>query len=220
MRATARAGCSRRRGWRRSDAMTSSRAVSSRATSVVAYVVLIALSVGAVLLLWKAVPWIVHEVYGLYNRSGVEFRLGLITAVLSTAGVVWSVLSQRHKETEALRFERKRDVYSDFFDLLFSFVAANEDDIDLSNDLQTRVRFREITKKMMIWASPQTIDAFNKFVSDGAHAATSEGETFKRVETLMRQFRRDLGHNDRRLKKFALTKLVVRGDEHYKFDSM
>lgn len=164
------------------------------------------------------IPWLIKELYTLYNRAETEFKLGLLTAVVSTAGVVWSVLYQRRRELESLNFEKKREAYTGFFDLLFEFMDASDTDVDIVNDPQTKVKLRAITRKLMVWGSADTINAFNKFQVDSLQVSDDVKVIFKNMENLLLQFRKDLGHNDKKLSDFALAKLIVRADDHHSFD--
>lgn len=185
---------------------------------ILAIILFISILVGIGYAVWVGVPWFYREIAGLYGKAETEFKLGLITAVVSTAGVAWSVIYQRRKELDALRFERKREAYAVFFDLLFEFMKASDNGIDPLEDPTFKDRWRGLTKGLMIWGNPRTITAFNKFQSGSSQTSNDFRETVLRVESLLRQFRADLGHRDAFLKRFALTKLILRGDEHHKLD--
>ena len=185
---------------------------------IVGWLIILAVLSATAYLFWVGVPRLFAEVAKLYGEATPQFKLGLITAVLSTAGVVWSVLYQRRKELESLQFERKREAYSAFFDLLFDFLKATDSDVDLTSDPAFKDRFRDLAKEMMIWGSPTTINAYNQFQANSSRPTDDVRTIFNRVETLLRHFRADLGHRDRRLKKFALTKLILKGDEHKTLD--
>jgi hypothetical protein len=161
--------------------------------------------------------WAAKEILRLYSEAGSDFKLGLLTALISLVGVVWSVIYQRRKELLALQFDRKREAYGVFFDLLFDFIDANKSGLDPMDDPTFQTKWTDLTKRMMIWGGAKTINAFNAFQAAGHVAGDDIKSTSNQVEKLMREFRVDLGHNDSQLKPFALTKLMVRGDEHYKF---
>jgi hypothetical protein len=184
-----------------------------------AFAVIVGVLAGTGYAAWWAAGWLLPEVAKLYREASTEFRLGLITAVLSTAGVVWSVIYQRRKELDALRFERKREAYNGFFDMLFDFMKAADTGADPTSDAIFKDKWREITKNMMIWASPGSINAFNKFQVESLRPSDDMKVTFGRMEKLLRQFRADLGHRDTWLRPFGLTKLILRGEEHSKLDA-
>ena len=192
--------------------------VRKHALAILAWVVVLAIIIGGGCLLWVGIPWIVRELGHLYTASGTEFKLGLLTAVLSAAGLIWSVLYQKRRELEALQFERKREAYSAFFNFLFEILKANDEGVDPLADPDMKDKWRDLTKQMMIWADATTINAFNFFQRESLAPTDDLKVTFDRVERLMRAFRRDLGHRDRRLERFGLTKLIVKGDEHHKMD--
>lgn len=182
------------------------------------WVILAASVTGLGWVVYHAGMWVFFEVARLYKASGTEFRLGLLTAILTTTGVVWSVIYQRRREVEQLQFEKKYEAYGYFFDMLFDVVDKNRRNTayDPLSDENFVRQWRDMTKKMMIWGSSKTISAYNDFQradSNGGALATTA-----RVEALMRRFRADLGHKDRRLKKFALSKLLIKGDEHHFLD--
>ena len=69
----------------------------------------------------------------------------------------------------------------------------------------------------MVWGSASTITAFNKFIYESAlNSDPNTKMVFLRTEAFLRAIRKDLGHNDGALERFALTKMIVRGDEHHK----
>jgi hypothetical protein len=78
---------------------------------------------------------------------------------------------------------------------------------------------RDTVKDVMVWGSANTINEYNKFIR--TTASQPEGlAIFPVVETLLRALRKDLGHNDQKMEKFGLTKLIVKGDEHGALDAL
>lgn len=161
--------------------------------------------------------WALTELWHLYSRAGDDFKLGVLTAFVSLFGVVWSVIYQRRKELLALQFERKREAYGAFFDLFFDFLDAGKRGVDPVLDQSFQDKWTNLTKSLMVWGGARTINAFNAFQA-GSVVGEDIKESSARIEKLMREFRADLGHKDTQLKPYALTKLIVKGDEHHKFD--
>ena len=101
---------------------------------------------------------------------------------------------------------------------MFELFSAQRQGSDLTED-ETIERMNAIVKDVMVWGSAETVNQYNAFLRNSLTANQDNPKVlFENVEALLRSFRKDLGHNDRALENLALTKLILKPDEHDKLD--
>lgn len=174
-----------------------------------------------VALLFVAAGWFLfeigREILRLYSEAENDLKLGVITAAGSALAFVANNAIQSSRERRARLFEAKREAYGEFFESFMSFfhgVAGGRK----PTEAELIKAIQGLSTDVMTWGGAETVNAFNNFQRANAAPANNDRELFLRTETFLRALRRDLGHSDGSLKSFALTKLIVRGDEHHKFD--
>ena len=166
--------------------------------------------------LWFAFE-IVREIIRLYSSADADLKLGVITAVGSAFAFVLNNAIQASRERRARLFEAKREAYAKFFASFMSFFHRFARDKDVSEQ-EMITAIQGLATDVMTWGSAQTINAFNKYQKENATPTDDMKKLFARTEEFLRALRNDLGHSDRSLEKFALTKLLLRGDEHEKLN--
>ena len=160
---------------------------------------------------------LVREFYALYAIAKPELRLGVLTAVGSGAALIWTSSLQAKRERQSRLFESKRAAYSHFFDLLFSMLRAQKLDSEVDQD-KLMQDFSAFTQNVMTWGSAETINAFNSWQRGNLSHSDDVKTIFRNIEVLLRALRKDLGHNDTALESFALSKLILKVEEHHKLN--
>ena len=168
-------------------------------------------------------PAIAYQLIKLFIAADINVKLGTLTAAVSVMALLYNNARQQGREIASRHFSEKREVYQQFFDLLFEFMQAQKSESEV--DLPIK-RASNILKSIMVWGSAETINAYNEFISftavqspetDEVLNAPLKLDTFEKMEALLRSMRKDLGHPDGKLEKFSLSKLFIKGDEHHKF---
>lgn len=144
-------------------------------------------------------------------------KLGVLTAAGSALAFIINNAVQSSRERRARLFEAKRQAYGDFFKAFMSFFhktaqGENPEGLEMVKAIQN------LSTDVMTWGSAATINAFNQFQRESVMPASDQRALFLRTERFLRALRNDLGHSDANLKPFALTKLILKGDEHAKLD--
>lgn len=173
----------------------------------------------AAIVLIIAAGWLVYTGCALLLKASVTAKLGVLTASVGVVTFIYNNNRQQIREIKARQFNEKRQAYQKFFDFMFDIFSAQRSGVAISEaDMIDRMHL--ITKDLMVWGSADTINQYNEFMRQSA-APQPEGSLtiFKHVETLMRSFRRDLGHNDRKLENMGLSKLLLKAEEHGKLDN-
>jgi hypothetical protein len=160
------------------------------------------------------------EIYSLYMRADANVRLGVLTAFGSAAAFVINNVIQNARERRSRLFEAKREAYSTFFRFFMSIFHRSDTENPVAEQDIVQA-LRDLSTTLLTWGSPDAIKAFNSFARQSALNPSAEGyELYSRAENFLRALRKDLGHADSSLDKLALTKLIVRGDEHHKLDAL
>ena len=162
--------------------------------------------------------WMAYIGTSLLVQATVTAKLGVLTAAVAVATFIYNNNKQQIREIKARQFAEKRAAYQKFFDLLFKIFAAERSENPLTeNDMIDSMH--QITKNFMIWGSADTINQYNEFTRQSSNQNPDDHlKIFDNVERLMRSFRKDLGHNDRKLEKLGLSKLLLKAEEHHKID--
>lgn len=97
---------------------------------------------------------------------------------------------------------------------MFDMFEAQSDETTI-DDKESIKRTRSFVKDIMVWGSPETINQYNIFIRNSVTQSSDDPKAvMSNVEALMRSLRKDLGHDDRKLEKLGLSKLLIKGEEH------
>lgn len=168
-----------------------------------------------------AIGWlffeIAREVLRLYGTADPDIKLGVMTAIGSLAAFLVTNGIQSERERRARLFESKREAYGVFFKSYMAFFHKTALGEELDPDEMVR-SIQSLSRDVMTWGSADTVNAFNKFQRENSSPTDDTVELFRRNEDFLRALRKDLGHKDTSLNRFALTKLILKADEHEKLD--
>lgn len=163
--------------------------------------------------------WLIYqlsiEVSEIYGKADADTKLGVLTATGSAAAFILNNMVQSSRERKARLFESKREAYDRFFSFFFSLFTAQRSGAELETEATVQ-NFQEFTRSVMTWGSAETVNALNHYQRAAEAAQENPIAIFTHTETLLRALRKDLGHSDSRLENLALTKLILKGDEHHK----
>lgn len=158
------------------------------------------------------------EFLTLYRLADPNLKLGVLTAIGSGIAFMWTTLHQSRRERQARLFESKREAYDKFFEFFFGIFDAQRAGKPLS-DAKLVQMFSEFTRNVMTWGSAAAINAVNEYQRASTDVPPGDLKAlFRNTETLLRALRSDLGHGDSALEPFALTKLILKAEEHHKLD--
>lgn len=168
-------------------------------------------------------PFAIYFLTKLFIVADSNVKLGAITAIISVVALIYNNSRQQIREISSRHYTEKRESYRNFFDILFEFMQSSKTGREPDSSLE---RISDILKSIMIWGSSETINAYNAFMRHSTEQMQPgrddddaiNFETFQKMESLLRNMRKDLGHSDRNLDRHALTKLFISADEHHKFD--
>ena len=156
--------------------------------------VLIALVLSIGTLVVFVVTWLAAD-------ANTRFAVLGISATALTA--VYVNRQTKRREIEARFFEHKRDAYKSFIDLLFTMTGKGKKPADL----QLERRMLQFKKDLLLWASPQMIELWNKVES------SKPDEGILNLERILREIRKELGQDDSGSQPGDLVATIIKGDE-------
>ena len=187
-------------------------------------VILFLLKLIGIVLIVAGLLFSAYFLSNLFISASGNVKLGILTALISLIALIYNNSRQQIRDISSRHFNEKREAYRDFIDLLFEFMRAVHTSETPNASLE---RISEIQKNILVWGSAETMNAYNAFMVASVAGKDSNAEQssedkpdlriFHAMEALLRSIRKDLGHSDRKLKKFAVTKLFIVADEHHKF---
>jgi hypothetical protein len=161
---------------------------------------------------------ILRELLRLYGRADANLKLAVMTAAGSAIAFVANNAIQSARERKAQLFEKKREAYDKFFQFFHSIFSRQKTGNPVSQK-EIIESLQDFTKSIMTWGSADTINSFNEYQRTNQNIDPNDLPLlFGTTEKFLRALRKGLGHSDTSLEKLALTKLIVKADEHHKLE--
>ena len=128
--------------------------------------------------------------------------------LLFGSGLITTLISQKHtanKEIDSRLFQHKGTTYQEFLEFLNRRMQGDQN-IDVEEKMS---EFREL---LTLWGDAQTINSFEFFAALNKNPG-DEIDAFLRVDMLLRNLRRELGHNDKKLSIGTIALMQIKPDE-------
>lgn len=135
-------------------------------------------------------------------KAGIIGLLGMFLAAILTN------FFTRRREINARHFSEKREAYAKFIDIVFSIVSSINSGRNLSEQSLAN-KIMGFKKELMVWGGPEVIQSWNDFEIQSEKVSEDPKDILSAVERLLRAIRKDLGHDDRRLKFGSLLGLLM-----------
>lgn len=153
-------------------------------------------------------------IYGVYFLAGWIKELNpsvagaVVTATLSLFGLLYVQWQSKSRDIAESHRKSKIEVYNILFDLIDKF-QNNEIEYDENNELpnEIKLKFRQLTRGLILWASPEVIKAYLEFRTG---SVSNQGNILFTVDTLYRAIRKDLSNSNSLLNKGDLIKLNLK----------
>ncbi|WP_183565119.1 hypothetical protein [Mucilaginibacter sp. SP1R1] len=141
----------------------------------------------------------------------------IIAGLVTVTGYFISRNFERKKIIEQQIREKKLPVYEEFINFLFNVMMSSKTDTPVS-DKEMEKFLIDFNKKSIIWLSDNSLNAFIKWRSAAVNAANSSDKTIQNLfimEELLLEFRKDIGHSNKGLKRGDLLTMFVNDMEQY-----
>ena len=175
-----------------------------------AYVVVLA---GIIIVL--LVPWYIYANLQNFNPNIIAtIAAALIGGFFALKGYSES----KKREVAARHFSEKKIAYKNFTDMIFRLVqnAGTKNAVSQKDISKAIYNFRN---EIIVWGDAETLRAYEG-LSKGENPDADNGDTLISMDTLLRAIRKDLGHNDRKLKKGEIVKIFLNDEGKEELDSL
>lgn len=145
-------------------------------------------------------------------KAGIIGILGVLLAAILTN------FFTRRREINARHFLEKREAYGKIIDIVFDMIASTKSGKSIPD--KTLVNKMLVFKKgLMVWGDPEVIELWNEFEIESERVRNDDDPRIilTAMEHVLRAIRKDLGHDDGRLKFGSLFGLIILGKDKKKF---
>lgn len=140
-----------------------------------------------------------------------------LATVFTGLVVIYGYSETKKRETVARHFIEKKNAYGDFINFICKISERKNQG---KNSFQEMVNKTETFKRALItWGGKDIIDAYNRYTRT-ANPATTDKDLFLLVDDLLRAIRKDLGHNDSKLKRGELVGMFLDNESKEKLDKL
>lgn len=122
-----------------------------------------------------------------------EIALSILGLVATTWFAIWSFNKTKRRESEALLFPNKAEVYKKIVDIIRDLTFAQKGWIDEIDQNVLAQRFSEARFDMIIWGGQDTIRALGRLEDAGEEGPAG---LFQASANLYHCLRKELGHSD------------------------
>lgn len=157
----------------------------------------------------------------IFIRGLLEADPGISAAVIGVIGVltagIWSHYSARRREINSRHFIEKKNAYLHLINLIFDLFIASKKDSAIT-ETQIQERLLEFKREFMVWGDQNVIEALAIYENKSTALLKQEHqpdttEQLLIVDDLLRAIRKDLGHDDARLKRGSLVGMLLKAEE-------
>ncbi|THF57146.1 hypothetical protein [Ollibium composti] len=169
---------------------------------------LFALAVSAVAL-WWLLTGALQYIFGL-DKAVVPAVIGGIVAIALAIFAYWR---ERAKARAEAHRDKKIEVYSIFYDMIFDLLRNQKDGIsvDLETDSTFRDRWMRLTRGVMFYGSPHVVEAMANFKTN---ENTSPINSLQRIGDIYLAMRKDIGLSNWGLTNVSIHQVYVNDDVH------
>jgi hypothetical protein len=167
----------------------------------------LALGFGLLAILAAAAIWSVVVFSSAFMAANPSVQAATIAALAAIASLIVTYLRERAKSVQEAHREKKIEVYSKFYDLMFSTLRAEKEgrQIDnLSEDPKFRDDWYSITRGILFYGSPRVVKAFSRVSREANNGEVAS--VLSRMGDVLLAMRADIG-----LSNYGLNSISVHG---------
>ena len=147
----------------------------------------------------------------------VPLAVTILTATLGLTATLYTQYTSRKREVEAAHRERKIEIYLQFLNILEKLLTSNNPDLD-GEPIDSKTLAMELIKirtKSVLWASPGVIKALSQ-IGSPQEESNSPIRTFRVLDELQREMRKDIGLSNASLGQDFFIKLYLKNEAEYR----
>ena len=105
-------------------------------------------------------------------------------------------------------FSEKRQAYGKIIDIIFEVMSSTTSGKSMPDKALVN-KIMMFKKELIVWGGPEVIQSWNEFEIMSEKASGDPKKTLMAMEHVLRAIRKDLGHDDRRLRLGNLFGLLI-----------
>jgi hypothetical protein len=160
-------------------------------------------------MLWFFIDAVIDSI----NKLQSAIAGSIIAATIAAAAAFLVNVYAKHQEAKERILQeiriKKTIVYEELIDIIFSAVMGEKQGKPKPSEAELTKRFAQLTPKVVIWGSEELITQWNKTRLQSTKPTDNPIQVFEPWNELLRVIRKDLGHSNKKLEKWALMRLFV-----------
>ena len=144
-----------------------------------------------------------------------DFDANTLATVFTGLVVIYGYSETKKRETATRHFIGKKDAYEAFIEFLLDVIYAHKENNSLPKEGLSReevlLKIRKFKHLLITWGGTDIINAYNNYVIKTSLDITDE-ERYLLTDDLLHAIRKDLGHDNARLKRGEIIKMLSDGE--------
>lgn len=167
-----------------------------------------ALSVVSFVLVAACGFWLVSWFVRVFSNANPSVQASLIAAGVAFATVLFAFWKERSRAIKEAHREKKIEIYSSLFNLVFSVLANEKKNPELNEHMLSSAEFQEkmveFKKNLMFYGSPKVINAFSRWQLNSSGSGLHPTKALRDMGEIFLAMRADIG-----LSNFGLDSLSI-----------
>lgn len=143
------------------------------------------------------------------NELAAALVAGVVTILVATITVMTGRYFERKRELDALYRDKKTEIYDEFLKEFFELFFSADERIEDHPKKNLVAFLREFTRKLLLWSSPEVIEAFVTW-KDHLIKGTPDAKSIFLMEDFLFAIRKDLRHTNTGLRKGFFARLFLK----------
>lgn len=156
-------------------------------------------------LLLILVIWLTWLFYGYFSAADANVKVSLIGLGTAIFVAIISHTYAQKREIKARQFLEKSKAYMHIFDLIFEIMKMTKEGRELTEQEMIQ-KSMNIKKALMVWGDQNVLRVWLRYEEE---ALSKPEAVLFNIDAVLREIRKDLGHDDGALKAGELFKLIV-----------
>ncbi|KQY26014.1 hypothetical protein [Rhizobium sp. Root482] len=156
--------------------------------------------------------WLLVVFFRAFSAADKSVQASIIAAGVAVFSVVFTFWKERSRSLKEAHRDKKIEVYSQFYDLVFSLLKQAQAGVEMSPEemsVQMHATFMAIYRGALFYGSPKVITAISQFKSNSDPDPSASMRAVGRVLLAMRE---DIGLSNSGLNEMNIHQIYVRDD--------
>ncbi|WGE81431.1 hypothetical protein NYR66_00090 [Actinobacillus equuli subsp. haemolyticus] len=138
--------------------------------------------------------------------NNTTIAIPLISAFIGLIGIIYAQYQSKSRDIFEGHRASKIETYRMFFDVVNLFMDSSKNNVEVDiTDPKVQKLMQELNENLILWASDEVLVAWRNFKTSSPNGKAA----VINIDKVYRAIRKDLGHNDSRLKELDLIKMNI-----------